>query len=127
MAKIPDDERRLHAGQLVAFDLKGLPCFKQLVRVRPVLGIEDRDDLPSGKLQCIIQRLRFRLGPAGRHENQFKIRWQPHTTYRGDRIEIVLLADKLDIELAGRPVQAFQARYKLAYNLLFPIYGTSTE
>lgn len=73
MAKITDNQRGLYTGELVAFCLKGLPCFKQLIEMGTIFSIENRNNFASGKLQCIIQRLWLCLGPASRHENQFEI------------------------------------------------------
>ncbi len=119
--EVTDNERRLHTGKLAAAPPEGLPSLQQLVGMRPILGIENGDNLATGKLQRIIQRLGLGARTAGRHKDQLEIGRHSVAPDRGNGLVIVLLADKLDVELAAWPIEPVECCYKLRNHVLFAI------
>ena len=108
---VAHDERRLQAGKVVGAAPEALERLAQLAGVRLVLGVVERDELAAAERQDEVQRLRLGARLAGRHGDDLELRQSGGGAARlGDGRRIVGLADQLDFDAAGRPVEARQGR-----------------
>ncbi|MCY1242971.1 hypothetical protein D9M72_559720 [compost metagenome] len=81
--------------------------------MRAVLRVKNRNYFSARKLKRVVQCLRLGARPARGHENQFIIGRQRPSSDLSNRIEIVLLTHKFDIQLAARPVEPIKRGQQL--------------
>src|SRR5690606_12648062 len=95
--RVADDERRLQARKSWPVASETRMGGGQLVRVRPVLGIIERDELAAAERKRIGERLRLGTRQARRDLDDLDARMQAVRAQRGKCLTVVRLADDLDL------------------------------
>ena len=81
----------------------------QLLRVRPVLGVVDRDEFTAREGQREGERLRLGARSARRDDDDFERRPADGALGRDDGRRVVRLEQQLDVEAIARPVRYYGA------------------
>ncbi len=99
------DKPRLHAAEVRPLaERRSGPA--QLVALRPVLRVEDDDEIAARKGERVGERLRLGARPAGRHDDHLELRPGDRSRHRRARLQIVLLDDQEYLQLALRVVES---------------------
>ena len=77
----------------------------QLIRLRPVLRVEDHAVLPLGPLKSMVARPGLCLWQEIRHDDRLVMRWQRAAVDGRDRGVVVLLEKQFHVQLALRVVK----------------------
>ncbi len=120
-ARIGDDQRRLQRAKRRVRPPEDLPCFLELVGMRPVLGVVERDERAGRKRQGEIQRLRFGLRADQRHGDDLEAPVERFLRQGGQCFAVAFLADQLDFQLGARPSQRLQRRDQIRDDGRFPV------
>ena len=123
VAAIVDDERRLQAGEVVAGAAEGGEGLAELRRMRPILGVVDRDEGAAGKGQGEGQRLRLGTRSDGRDKDDLVLPIAACGPGGGDRGGVVGFQNDLDIKTVARPVELVEGRDQIGDNRGLVIEG----
>src|SRR5690606_3006254 len=103
LPEITDDERRLNAAKMPATTLECLPCLQQLIRMRTIFRIINRNQFTASEVQGIVQCLWLGTWPTGWHDNKLELGRQASLSDLLDRFPVIALANQLYVQLARRP------------------------